>query len=200
MTAGGEIGGSVPIDPSVGGYPWSMVAARHVVITGLMGAGKSSVGQRVAARLGRAWRDSDLDIEAETGATVRELRDRDGVDAMHAREWTHLLDALEATEPSVISAAASVIDDPACRTAMAAPGVTVVWLRARPEVLAERFDSEDDHRPAYGDSVAAFLAEQAARREPLLADVRARHRRRRRPDRRRGRRTDDGGARLASAP
>ena len=51
---------------------------------------------------------------------------------------------------------------------MAAPDVTVVWLRARPEVLAERFASADDHRPAYGDSTVAFLAEQAARREPLL--------------------------------
>ena len=90
---------------------------------------------------------------------------------MHARESAQLLDALAATEPSVISAAASVIDDPACRSAMAAPGVAVVWLRAHPEVLAERFASADDHRPAYGDSIAAFLAEQAARREPLLADV-----------------------------
>ena len=150
-----------------------MVIARHVVITGLMGAGKSSVGKRVGARLGWAWHDSDTEIEAATGATVRELRDRDGVDAMHRREWTHLLDALETAEPSVISAAASVIDDPACRTAMATAGVTVIWLHARPEVLAERFDSEDDHRPAYGDSVVAFLAEQAARREPLLADARA---------------------------
>ncbi len=56
---------------------------------------------------------------------------------------------------------------------MAAPDVTVVWLRARPEVLAARFASADDHRPAYGDSIVAFLAAQAARREPLLTDVRA---------------------------
>ncbi len=83
MTAGGEIGSPVPIDPSVGGYPWPMVVARHVVITGLMGAGKTSVGRRVADRLGRPWRDSDVDIEAAIGATVRELRDREGVDAMH---------------------------------------------------------------------------------------------------------------------
>ena len=173
MTAGGEIGVSVPIDPSVGGYPSSMVAPRHIVITGLMGVGKTSVGRRVAARLGRAWRDSDVDIEAATGATVRELRDREGVDAMHARESAQLLDALAAPEPSIISAAASVIDDPACRTAMAAPDVTVVWLRARPEVLAARFTAPDDHRPAYGDSTVDFLAAQAARREPLLTEVHA---------------------------
>ena len=44
----------------------------------------------------------------------------------------------------------------------------MVWLRATTAVLAERFGS-DEHRPGYGESPAAFLAEQAARREPILA-------------------------------
>jgi shikimate kinase len=148
-----------------------MIAARHIVITGLMAAGKTTVGRRLAGRLGRAWRDSDVDIETATAMTVRTLRDREGVVAMHARESAQLLGALAATTPSVISAAASVIDDPACRTALGAPDVGVVWLRAHPEILAARFASADDHRPAYGDSIVAFLAEQAARREPLLADI-----------------------------
>ena len=148
-----------------------MVAARHIVITGLMAAGKTSVGRRLADRLGRTWRDSDVDIEAATAMTVRALRDHEGVEAMHARESAQLLDALAATEPSVISAAASVIDDPSCRAAMDTPDVAVVWLRAHPDVLAARFASADDHRPAYGDSIVAFLAEQAARREPFLADL-----------------------------
>ena len=43
----------------------------------------------------------------------------------------------------------------------------------RPEVLAERFASDDDHRPAYGDSTVDFLAAQAARREPWLTEVHA---------------------------
>jgi shikimate kinase len=144
---------------------------RHVVVVGLMGAGKSEVGRRLAARLGRPWRDSDRDIEASTGLTVRQIGDRDGVDAMHALEARHLLDALAARDPSVISAAASTVDVPECREALKAPGVAVVWLRATPETLARRFASADKHRPEFGDSPLAFLTDQAKRRHPKFASL-----------------------------
>lgn len=139
-----------------------------------MGAGKTTTGRLLARRLGRQWRDSDADIEADTGLTVRELRDREGVDPMHAREAAQLLDALRSPEANVVSAAASVIDDTACRVAMTRDDVEVIWLRARPEVLATRFESGDDHRPEYGRSREAFLAGQAAQREPLLPSIGAR--------------------------
>jgi shikimate kinase len=142
-----------------------------VVITGLMASGKSTTARRLAEHLGWAWRDSDAEILAETGKTVRELRGIEGIDAMHEREHAALLHALRDPANTVISAAASVIDDPESRAAMANPRVAVVWLRGDPEVLAARFSSPDDHRPTYGESVAAFLAEQAARREPLVPTV-----------------------------
>jgi shikimate kinase len=144
---------------------------RHVVLVGLMGAGKSAVGRRLARRLDWPWHDSDRDIETATGLTVRALSERDGVDAMHALESQQLLDALEEPVPSVISAAASTVEDPACRAALTAPDVVVIWLRASPRVLARRFVSADQHRPEFGASPEAFLAEQAAKREPLLASL-----------------------------
>lgn len=144
---------------------------RHIVIAGLMGAGKSTTGRALAERLGRTWHDSDAEIEKQTGKTVRELRDAEGVDAMHTREADQLLDALARPEANVISAAASIIDDARCREALLAPDVVVVWLHAAPGVLAERFDSADQHRPAYGSDVETFLAAQAQHREPLAARI-----------------------------
>jgi shikimate kinase len=97
-----------------------------------MGAGKTTVGRRLAARLGWPWHDSDAEIEAATGLTVRQLHDRDGVEAMHALEAAQLLRELGESGSSVVSAAASIIEDEACRLALAAPDVAVVWLRATP--------------------------------------------------------------------
>jgi len=136
-----------------------------------MGAGKSTVGAGLARRMDRPFRDSDADIQAATGLTVRELLDRDGVDAMHALEAGHLLDVLADSMPSIVAAAASVVDVPACVQALRAPDVFVVWLRASPDVLARRFDAPDDHRPAYGDRPEAFLADQLDRRGAALAAV-----------------------------
>jgi shikimate kinase len=143
----------------------------HVVITGLMASGKSTTGRRLAELLGWPWRDSDVEIQASTGKTVRELRDIEGVDAMHEREHDALLRALDDPDPSVISAAASVIDDEASRLALTRPGVVTVWLHGSPELLAKRFHSPDDHRPSYGDSPKQFLAEQIARREPFVLAI-----------------------------
>jgi shikimate kinase len=140
---------------------------RHVVLVGLMGAGKTTVGRRLAAGLGWPWQDSDAQIEAATGLTVRELRERDGVEAMHDLEAAQLLHALAEPGPTVISAAASVVDAESCRSAMTAEGVAVIWLRGSPAVLATRFPA-GDHRPAYGPSPRVFLEQQAERREPLF--------------------------------
>src|SRR4051794_21848717 len=150
------------------GEPASRVT--HLVVVGLMGSGKTSVGRELASRLGWPFRDSDVDIEAATGETVRTLRDTLGVDEMHALEARQLLDALAEPGPAVVAAAASVIDEPACRDALVAPGVAVVFLTATPSTAAARFESSP-HRPWYGSDPEVFLAAQAAERYPRFRSV-----------------------------
>ncbi len=140
---------------------------RHIVLVGLMAAGKTTVGRGLANALGWPFSDSDAWIERERGKTVKALADEIGVDEMHELEAAHLLHALAEPGPSVIAAAASTIDNPACREALADPGVTVIWLRGDPAALARRFDVQR-HRPRFGLSPDRLLAEQAAEREPLF--------------------------------
>jgi shikimate kinase len=139
---------------------------RPIVLLGLMGTGKTSVGVLLAERLGRPLRDSDADLLAAHGHTAAELNVLHGADYLHELEARHLFDAL--AEPSVICAAASVVERADCREALA--GAFVVWLDAPVEVLVARFHSAP-HRPRFRSDIAAMLTEQAARRRPLFAAV-----------------------------
>jgi shikimate kinase len=89
---------------------------------------------------------------------------------MHRLEARQLLDALADPERSVVGAAASIADDPACLAALRDETVLVAWARVSPEVAARRF-SGARHRPTFGDDPATFLADQARRRDPAFASV-----------------------------
>ena len=143
---------------------------RHIVVVGLMGSGKTTLGRSVAQRLGRPFVDSDAAIEAAGGRTAREIADTDGIDALHRLEADGLIRALSAEMPSVVAAAASTIDAPECRRRLGGPDVGVVWLRGSPEALASRA-SAGGHRPLLEDHAVKVLAAQAAHREPFFTEV-----------------------------
>lgn len=143
---------------------------RHVVIVGLMGSGKTTIGLLLASRLGWPMLDSDAEIEARDGRTVREIRQARGTMAIHDLEARALLDALAAPGPAVVCAAASVADRDDCLEALRAPGVVVVWLTATPSVAARRFPL-GAHRPSYGDDPTVVLASQAALRGPRFRSL-----------------------------
>ena len=139
----------------------------HLVLVGLMGTGKTTTGRILADRLGWALRDSDPEIEALTGRTVKELRDELGTDPMHDLEARALLNALAGEGPDVVCGAASVVDREDCLDALRAVGVAVAWLTVSPQTEAKRFAS-GTHRPWYGDDPRAFLARQARERDPAF--------------------------------
>ena len=110
-------------------------AERHVVLLGLMGAGKTSVGRRVAERLGRPLLDGDAILEERTGGrTAADVLDAEGAERLHVLEAEIALECLATATPAVIGPAASVIEVDAVRDAMA--GHVVVWLTGPVERLA----------------------------------------------------------------
>jgi shikimate kinase len=141
----------------------------HVVLVGMMGSGKTSVGQQLATRLGVGFVDSDEQIERLTGRTVREIFEDDGEAAFRKLEAEALAAAVESPARSVIAAAGGVVLDAANRELLRRAG-TVVWLRARPEVLAARV-REGDHRPLLGDDALCVLRRLEAERAPLYDEV-----------------------------
>jgi shikimate kinase len=153
----------------------------HVVVLGLMGAGKTTVGRALGVRIGWSFSDSDETIEREQGETVRRLAKHVGIQRMHALEAQHLLRALRGTGASVVAAAASTVEDPTCREQLERPDVFVVWLDVGLDSLLRRFPTEH-HRPLLDASPRRMLRAQAQLRRPLfeaVADLRVRERGRR---------------------
>jgi shikimate kinase len=140
---------------------------RHLVLLGLMGSGKTSIGARVAEQLGWRLLDGDEQLATQTGGrTAAEIEAEAGIEVLHQLEADIALAALAAATPTVIGPAASVVESLAVRGALA--GHRVVWLRASAELLAESAAAKS-HRPLLhrGDTVALF-ARQLAVREPLV--------------------------------
>jgi shikimate kinase len=143
---------------------------KHVVLVGMMGAGKTTVGRIVAERLGRPFLDSDELIEARTGRTVKQISDEEGVPAYRLHETQVLLEALAEPVPGVIAAAGGVVLSPTNRDALRAADATVVWLKADPLLLVDRVRSSG-HRPLLEDDPAGTLQQMFREREHLYREV-----------------------------
>jgi shikimate kinase len=142
----------------------------HLVLIGLMGVGKSTVGRRLAERLGRRFVDTDVVIAQHTGRTVREIFLDEGEQAFRLLESEVLLEALADATPSVIAAAGGVVLDPSNRDALSEADARVVWLVASADVLAERVRS-GGHRPLLDNDPQGTLAAMRTERESLYREV-----------------------------
>ena len=143
----------------------------RLVLVGMMGCGKTTVGWLLADRTGWPYADNDVLVRRTSGREPADIRATDGEGALHVLETRALDEALRMPAPVVIGAAAAVVlDEDAVRALREA--ARVVWLRARPETLRARIGSGAGRREEATDT--AWLAHHAEIREGLytaLADL-----------------------------
>lgn len=121
--------------------PW---ADRTVALVGLMGAGKSTVGRRLAERLGRSFFDSDDEIEKAAGLSVADIFSLHG-EAEFRRGEHQVLKRLLDEKPHVLATGGGAYLNPETRDLMREKAVTI-WLNADLETLWKRV-SRRNHRP-----------------------------------------------------
>jgi len=139
-------------------------APTRVVLLGLMGSGKSTVGELLATRAGWPSLDNDTLLREVTGKTLNEVAAL-GADPLHEAERDILLHVLELPPPFVAGAAAAVIEYPEVIPALHARAFSA-YLHVPPEILVTRI-GDDAHRPWLRPDPLAALTEMYAERDPL---------------------------------
>ena len=142
---------------------------RPIVLIGLMGVGKSTVGKRLAARLGLPFVDSDEEIEEVSGYTVAEMFARFGEASFRDGE-RRVVRRLVDGGPKVMATGGGVFMNPETRGVVLARA-TAVWLDADVEVLAERVRRRDTRPLLHGQDAGAVLTRLAAERRPIYAEA-----------------------------
>jgi shikimate kinase len=137
------------------------LGARSIVLVGMMGAGKSSVGRRLAARLGLAFLDADGAIEEAAGMSIPEIFAEHGEPYFRAGEARVIARLLQGG-PQVLATGGGAVMDPHTRALIAERGISV-WLKADLNVLMKRTKRRSD-RP-----LADKMRELLPLREPYYA-------------------------------
>lgn len=144
-----------------------MILKRTVALVGMMGAGKSSVGRRLATRLEVPFCDADAEIEAAAGCGIAEIFERFGEPEFRAGERRVILRLLTAP-PHVLATGGGALMDPATRARIAQDAISV-WLRAPPDLLMSRLARRDTRPLLRQGDPQQTLMRLLAEREPLYA-------------------------------
>jgi len=132
------------------------VNAQHLVLVGLMGAGKTTVGRQCAARLGRSFVDLDELIVTRAAMPFEDLWRECGEERFRELEREVVVDVCATPEPLVIACGGGTVVDADNRRRLRDAG-TVVWLRAPTAVLVARV-GDDPGRPLLAGDPAGVLA------------------------------------------
>jgi shikimate kinase len=137
---------------------------RHLVLIGLMGAGKTTVGRECARRLGRPFVDTDDEVTRVAHTTVDRIFAEAGEAEFRRLEHSVVADVSASPEPLVVACGGGAVLDPENRRALRSSGV-VVWLRAPAGTLAGRV-GDGSTRPLLRDDPVGALARLERLREP----------------------------------
>jgi shikimate kinase len=146
-----------------------MKLSKPLVLTGMMGSGKSAAGRALAARLQIPFLDMDVEIEREQGMAIRDIFTQQGEPAFRAMEKKKLA-ALLAGAPTVIATGGGAVLDEGSRRLLQDRAITV-WLKADVEVLAGRIAADGTRPLLRGEDPKTALRRILAEREPFYAQA-----------------------------
>lgn len=146
-------------------------ADRAVALVGLMGAGKSTIGRRLANQLGMDFADADVEIERAADHTINEIFERFGEDYFRDGERRVIARLLDGPQ-LVLATGGGAFMDPETRALMAAKAVTI-WLRVDVDILVERCNRRDSRPLLKGVDVRETLLSLMKVRYPVYeqADI-----------------------------
>ncbi len=145
------------------------LGSRSIVLIGLMGAGKTAVGKRLAARLDLPFLDADHEIELAAGQTISEIFAEHGEPYFRSGE-AKVIARLLGGGPEVLATGGGAYMDARTRANIKAQGISV-WLKAELPVLLHRVRRRD-HRPLLAaGSTDAVMRELMKKRYPVYADA-----------------------------
>ena len=142
---------------------------RSVVLVGMMGAGKSSIGRRLATRLGLGFIDADNAIEEAAGMTIADIFATHGEAYFRSGEARVIARLLEAG-PQVLATGGGAFMNPDTRRLIRARGISV-WLRASADVLARRLKRRTDRPLLKTNDPVATLRALIDQRYPVYAEA-----------------------------
>lgn len=143
------------------------LGSRSIVFVGLMGAGKTAIGRKVATMLSLPFIDSDQEIESVSRMTVPELFERYGETEFRALEQRVILRLLE-NGPQVLSTGGGAFMNAQTRDAIASHGVSV-WLKAELDLLMERVSKKQNRPLLKSPDPRAVLERLMGERHPVYA-------------------------------
>ena len=145
------------------------LAGRSIVLVGMMGAGKSSVGRRLAARLGLSFADADAEIEAAAGMTIPEIFSAHGEPYFRSGEARVIARLLEGG-PQVMATGGGAFMHPGTRAMIRQKGVSI-WLKADYDVLLRRVRRRGDRPMLKTADPAETLRQLMDARDPIYGEA-----------------------------